>query len=142
VRILHLSFREYLLTTESEFHVDEQETHHKIALHCFRVMKNRLKRNICGLSSYGTQRDEIDSQTINHHLSEALQYSCRYWAHHLQQSRGCISDFPILPFLRTHFLHWLEALGLIGVVSEAVGMIDLLQALVAVSLFTFLANDE
>ncbi|PGG95247.1 hypothetical protein AJ79_10165 [Helicocarpus griseus UAMH5409] len=131
VRILHLSFREYLLTTETKFHVDEQETHHKIALHCLRVMNDRLKRNICGLSSYGTQRDNINSQTINHHLPAVLQYSCRYWVHHLQQSRHCISEFPILPFLKTHFLHWFEALCLMGIASEAVGMIETLQALVA-----------
>jgi hypothetical protein len=138
VRILHLSFREYLLTTESEFHVDEQETHRKIGLHCLRVMKVRLKRNICGLSSYGTEKGDINSQIVDQHLSADLQYSCRYWVHHLQQSRFGISEFPILPFLKTNFLHWLEALSWMGVLPEAVGMIDVLQAVVAVGLYTFL----
>ncbi|KAJ6176749.1 hypothetical protein N7485_003663 [Penicillium canescens] len=128
VRILHLSFRDYLLTTESKFHVDEQQTHQKIALHCLRIMKDCLKRNICDLSSYGTEKDDINSQTVDQHLSTDLQYSCRYWVHHLQQSRCGISEFPVLPFLTTNFLHWLEALSLMGVLSEAVGMMDMLQA--------------
>jgi hypothetical protein len=99
-------------------------------------MKDGLKQNICGLPSYGTEKVDIDSQTVDQHLSVDLQYSCRYWVHHLQQSRCCISEFPVLPFLETNFLHWLEALSLMGVLSEAVGMIDMLQA-VAVGLSTF-----
>ncbi|KAB8238710.1 WD40-repeat-containing domain protein [Aspergillus alliaceus] len=129
VRILHLSFREYLLTTENRFHVDEQVTHRKIGLHCLRVMSDGLRHNICGLPSYGTERDNISRQLMNQHLSAALQYSCRYWVHHLQQSKCCISEFPILHFLKTQFLHWLEALSLMGVLFEIVGMIDTLQAL-------------
>ncbi|KAL4756596.1 uncharacterized protein BDW70DRAFT_164328 [Aspergillus foveolatus] len=124
VRILHLSFREYLLTTKSKFYIDEQETHRKIGLHCLRIMKDRLKRNICDLSSYATEKDDINSQIIDQHLSTDLQYSCRYWVHHLQQSRCGISEFPVLPFLKTNFLHWLEALSLMGVLSEAVEMME------------------
>ncbi|KAL3469229.1 hypothetical protein BJX99DRAFT_268450 [Aspergillus californicus] len=131
VRILHLSFRDYLLTTESKFHVDEQQTHQKIALHCLRIMKDRLKYNICGLSSYGTQKVDISSQTIAQHLSADLQYSCQYWIYHVQQSEGHISEPEVFPFLENHFLHWLEALSLMGVISEAVGMIDMLQGAVS-----------
>ncbi|KAL6230308.1 hypothetical protein BDW75DRAFT_74574 [Aspergillus navahoensis] len=131
VRILHLSFRDFLVNTTSAFHVDERETHKKIALHCLRVMNSRLKRNICGLSDYGILRDDISSQTLVHDLPADLQYSCQYWVHHLKLSRCCISEFPILSFLTTHLLHWLEALSLIGVLSDAVGIMDMLQAIVA-----------
>jgi hypothetical protein len=137
IRILHKSFRDYLLATTSDFHVDEQETNHKIALHCLRVMKDDeygLKRNICGLSSYGTQKVDIDRQTVDQHLSAALQYSCRYWIYHLQQGKGHVLEREVLPFLEKHFLHWLEALSLMGIMSEAVGMIDMLQGAVSVSL--------
>ncbi|KAE8390287.1 hypothetical protein BDV23DRAFT_183579 [Aspergillus alliaceus] len=106
VRILHLSFRDYLLITDSPFHVHEQETHRTIALHCLRVMATELKHNICCLASYGTQRMDVDNQVINQHLSAELKYSCHYW----------------------HFLHWLEALSLIGSISEAVEIIDTLES--------------
>lgn len=131
VRILHLSFQDFLVNTTSVFHVDEAETHYKIALHCFRVMDDRLKRNICGLSSCGAQKVNIDSHTVDQHIPASLQYSCRYWVYHVQQSRCRPSEFPVLRFLKTNFLHWLEALSLIGVLYEAVGMIDTLQAAVA-----------
>ncbi|EED12693.1 WD-repeat protein, putative [Talaromyces stipitatus ATCC 10500] len=131
VRILHLSFRDFLISTTSTFHVDEKETHRKIVLHCFRVMGTGLKQNICSLSSYGIERADIKSQTVNQHLSTDLQYSCQYWVYHLQQSRGYVSEFPILPFLKTHLLHWFEVLSLMGILSEAVGNIDMLQAVVA-----------
>jgi hypothetical protein len=140
VRILHLLFQDFLVNTTSIFHVDEAGTHYKIASHCFHVMngcKHGLRRNICGLPSYGTQLKDVDRQTVDQHLSAALQYSCWYWVHHLQQSRRPIREFSVLlPFLRTNFLHWLEALSLMGVLSEAVRMIDMLQAAVAVSLST------
>jgi hypothetical protein len=134
IRILHLSFRDFLVSTTSTFHVDEKDTHRDIALHCLRVMNNGLKHNICGLPNYGIERDEIDRHTVSQHLSADLQYSCQYWTHHIQQSRCRSSEFSILLFLRTHFLHWLEALSLMGVLSEALGMIDILQAVVTVSL--------
>lgn len=141
VRILHLSFRDFLVNTTCTFHVDEHETHQKTVLHCLRVMNESLKRNICGLPSYGIERDEIDSHIVSQHLSADLQYSCRYWVYHLVQSRCRISEFPIFSFLRTHFLYWLETLSLMGILSEAVGMIDMLQAAVAVSLSTLVVNN-
>ncbi|KAF7136923.1 hypothetical protein CNMCM5793_006585 [Aspergillus hiratsukae] len=132
VRILHLSFRDYLLITESQFRVNEKETHGKIVSHCVRVMDTNLKHNICDLPSYGTQQKDINSQDVNQRLSAELQYSCSYWVHHLHQSKGCVPDFEVFSFLKRHFLHWLEALSLMGLMSEAVGMIDMLQAAVGV----------
>ncbi|KAF7169363.1 hypothetical protein CNMCM5623_002126 [Aspergillus felis] len=132
VRILHLSFRDYLLVTESRFRVNEKETHGKIVSHSLRVMDNILKHNICDLPSYGIQQKDINSQDVNRCLSAELQYSCSYWVYHLHQSQACIPGFKVFSFLKRHFLHWLEALSLMGVISEAVGMIDMLQAAVGV----------
>lgn len=140
VQLLHLSFQDYLLTTEEScFRVSPEKTHQKIALHCLHIMndsKHGLKRNICGLPSYGTYLDDIDRKTVDQHISAALQYSCQYWVYHLQQSGGHISECEVFPFLENHFLHWLEALSLMGIISEAVGMIDMLQQAVSVSLCT------
>jgi hypothetical protein len=137
-RILHLSFRDYLLTTESLFHICEKETHQKIALHCLRVMKTSLKHNICGLLSYGTQRDDIDSQAVNQNISKDLQYACQYWVYHLGHSEDRAVGPRVFDFLKEHFLHWLEALSLMGVISEAVAMIDALQSSNKVGVFNCL----
>ncbi|KAB8073063.1 hypothetical protein BDV29DRAFT_157974 [Aspergillus leporis] len=128
VRILHLSFRDYLLVTESPFHIHEQTTHGKISSHCLRVMDTRLKHNICNLTSYGTQREDNNPQIINEHLTTDLQYSCRYWVHHVKESNRYISESEILAFLKTQFLHWLEAMALMGSTSDVVEMINSLQS--------------
>ncbi|KAJ5930705.1 hypothetical protein N7466_006198 [Penicillium verhagenii] len=128
VRILHLSFREFLLHTDKEFRIDEKHTHRQIALHCLRIMDTRLRHNLCDLASYGLQYKDIDSQIIQQYLPADLQYSCNYWIHHLKESQGGIPESEILSFLHKRFLHWLEALALMGKVSEATGMIQILES--------------
>lgn len=134
VRILHLSFRDFLLDTKSEFRIDERETHRQIALNCVRVMETGLRRNICDLPGYATQLKDINSQVVEQSIPAHLNYSCLYWVHHLQQSPGGISDNDILSFLQKHLLHWLEALALMGEMSQAAGMINALETIVEVSI--------
>lgn len=135
VRILHLSFREFLLTTTSVFHVSEKESHRNIAIRCLRVMESGLKHNICGLPSYGTQRADIDAQSIETCLPAELQYSCRYWVYHYKQGNDQIYEKEMLLFLKGHFLHWLEAMSLMGLISEVANMINTLRSTTQVSLF-------
>jgi type II secretory pathway predicted ATPase ExeA len=137
VRILHLSFRDFLVNAKGHFHVDEGETHEKIVSHCLRVMDTKLKHNVCGLANYGTQRKDIEPHVINQHLTADLQYSCHYWVYHLKQSKGRITESEILCFLKKRFLHWLEVLALIGSISDALGMIDTLEFSAWVSVYGF-----
>jgi hypothetical protein len=97
-------------------------------------MDTRLKRNICDLANYGIQRQDIDPQIIKHHLPADLQYCCYYWVHHLKQSQGGIFGSEILVFLRKRFLHWLEAIALIGKLSEARELIETLESKTWVSI--------
>jgi hypothetical protein len=138
VRILHLSFRDFLLATRSDFQVKEGKTHTEITKHCLNVMRQNLKRNICSLQSYGIQRTDIGSQKIKQCLQPELQYSCRYWVYHLERSGALdtkedILEGDILLFLQQYFLYWLEAMSLIGMISETVEMIGKLQSVKQVS---------
>jgi hypothetical protein len=47
--------------------------------------------------------------------------------HHIEQCDSHISELEISKFLKKHLLHWLEAMSLMGIISEAVGVIDRLQ---------------
>ncbi|KAJ5147969.1 hypothetical protein N7526_001321 [Penicillium atrosanguineum] len=129
VRILHLSFRDFLITTRNSFYVDEEETHAAIASQCLLFMNEKLRRNICDLQSYGAQHADIDSQKIERCLQPELQYCCRYWVYHLEKSGARASETKVLEFIETHFLHWLEAMSLIGMISETVGIIDKLKSI-------------
>ncbi|CAI7586026.1 unnamed protein product [Penicillium glandicola] len=134
VRLLHLSLRDFLLAPEirkrTPFWVDEKDLQKKLTLRCLSVCRG-LRQNICGLPSDGSQRAMIDRRTIDRCLSVELQYSCRYWAHHLERSQdldAVVHDAFL--FFRKHFLHWVEAMSILGVVSEVVGILDRLQLVI------------
>jgi hypothetical protein len=132
VRLFHLSFRDFLLDPETSkkipFWVNQKDIQHLLATRCL-FLCHRLKRNICGLQDDATLRAEIDLQTVNQYLSPELQYSCRYWAHHLVQIKDLDSVFDeAYAFLQRHFLHWMEAMSILGLISEVFGTINLLQS--------------
>lgn len=140
VRHFHQSFRDFLLNTEpdeqTQFSIKEDAMNKTVGLHCIRVMEREnggLKRNICSLSSFGTLRTEIDLSAVQCNLPTELQYACRYWASHLQQGHVKLEGKDqIHQFLKKHFLHWLEAMGVMGVVTEAVGVVNTLLSIVTV----------
>lgn len=136
VRLFHLSFRDFLLDSDTRkktpLGINETEMHYMLAKQCLLMCQN-LRKNICGLPSEGTQRAEIDRQTVDAYFPPELQYACRYWAYHLLK---CMNLDNIMygallflkrHFLREHFLHWVEAMSLLGLTSEILGILDRLQ---------------
>lgn len=107
----------------------------KISLHCLNAMNVSLRHNLCSLLRYRTQKTDIQRQIIDQHLSAELQYSCRYWGYHLEQSKAQVWKIEeVLTLPKNHFLHWLEAFNLTGFIQETIGMIDALQSGIGVSL--------
>jgi hypothetical protein len=140
VRLLHPSLREFLLDPEKQgrnpFWVDGWERHDAIVTRCLELMSIHLGEDICHLEFLGKLRREIDIQIVDECLSADVRYACRYWVYHLEQGKRPIRDWDAVHmFLREHFLHWLEALSLTGMISESITMIGTLQSLVAVSHF-------
>ena len=140
VRLLHLSFRDFLLDTQkrgkSPFWVNEKKMHEKLASHCLQLLfsPKSLRQNMCNLIGPGILRSEVDDQIIGNALSPEIQYACRYWAHHLEQSGGRVCDGGLVHnFLKKYFLYWLEAMSLMGEASESIHIIDSLQLLTDVS---------
>ncbi|OJJ65577.1 hypothetical protein ASPBRDRAFT_201704 [Aspergillus brasiliensis CBS 101740] len=128
IRTLHLSFHDYLVNDRtkdeeatSQFWVDKRAKHELIASQCVTVMGRYLKKNICELPSYGTSRTEIHLDSIARYLPPALQYACRYWVYHLTRSPAPARILDkVLIFLKEHLLHWFEAMGILGMISEAI----------------------
>ena len=140
IRLHHPSFRDFLLSKrrcyDTYFWVDQTEMHLRTANRCLQLISdpNILKQDICGLHKPGILRTEIDSQIIDEHLPAEVKYACRYWVHHVQLSQIRIQDgHPVHDFLQKQFLYWLEALSLIGEVSESISMITSLQSCLEVS---------
>ncbi|KAK3333464.1 hypothetical protein B0T19DRAFT_354755 [Cercophora scortea] len=134
IRLFHLSFRDFLVDltkrATNDFWIDETKYHNTLVDRCVRLMHRHLKRDICGLQIPGKLRSEVRQQTIDTSLPPEVRYACQYWVYHLQESKGSIRDGdPVHNFLTRQLLHWLEALGLLGRISESIGMVDDLLAL-------------
>lgn len=139
VRILHLSFRDFLLDTQkrgkSPFWIDSTAIHKTLLSKCLQLLSGCLQENICSLQRPGMSRMEIESRTIDKCLPAEAQYACRYWVHHLQQSSYAIHDMDhVHVFLQQHLLHWLESLSILGKIAESISLITTLQSLVAVNI--------
>lgn len=137
VRLLHLSFRDFLLDNQTKeidesnrFWIDEQAVHQSLAIQCLNLMHRSLRRNIGNLPNEATQRIEIDVRSIDHYLPPKLQYACRYWIHHLVHIQGPSNGLvKAISFLEKHLLHWLEAMSLLGILSEVVESITTLKSI-------------
>lgn len=133
IRLLHPSFRDFLLDHERcqdhNFQVNAETTHGFLARQCLdRLLL--LEADMCGLGHLGISQSEIDPQHVSQHITPELQYACLYWVRHLEGSVSRSAEAKVVAFLEMHFLHWLEALSLIGKIGEAVQIITHLKALI------------
>jgi hypothetical protein len=142
IRVLHLSFHDYLVDerrkskeSTSRFWVNEKEKHELITRQCLTIMGRCLRKNLCELPSYGTSQTEINPASKARFLPPALQYACRYWVYHLNRSSAPARSLnQVLLFLKEHFLHWLESLSILGLMSESLTAVDTLLKLTKVNL--------
>jgi NACHT domain len=134
VRIFHLSFRDYFLDVHREdkrFCIAEREVHGSLLDRCLKIMSTTLKMDICDKRQVDYLPNSDDQALINKCLPEHVQYACRYWVRHFEQSED-LQHESVLSFLQDHFLHWLEALSLLGRTSDGVLMITALHNMPAV----------
>lgn len=137
VRLFHLSFRDYLTSHDrcgnDDFYVDAKGRHEMLTHRCLQLMAD-LKEDICDLKNPGVLVTEVNPTTIAEHLSPEIQYACRYLTYHAQRSGTKIcDDDEVHNFLQNHFLHWLEALSLMGRLADAIGFVEILKSIVLVS---------
>ncbi|KAF3146798.1 hypothetical protein TWF569_006261 [Orbilia oligospora] len=158
IRLLHLSFKEFLVDPEKKskiatekdkangnwgsnkanndfwFWIDERKIHRMLAYRSLDVLSAYLKENICSLDYPGMFREEVEVSRIDTNIPGCLRYACSYWIHHLKcgfEDLGLRNEDAdrIYAFLCKHFLHWLEALSLVGRMTESVLLIETLSQL-------------
>jgi hypothetical protein len=143
VRLLHLSFRDYLVTEKSEFQVDEIVIHRNLARHCLRLMRGALRENICGISFPGMRRSAVGGAQIEECIPPELQYACMYWAHHhMKVDFEPADSHEVYDFLTIYFLYWVETLSLMGRSGESLDSIRSLMEWLEASLFYNLKCDH
>ncbi|EHK48808.1 hypothetical protein TRIATDRAFT_10225, partial [Trichoderma atroviride IMI 206040] len=120
IYFIHQSAKEYLASDVSSqsfiFPERTDKVHYSIISNSLDAMSQILRENIYKLEHPGILIDDVCPPKDN--PLDPILYSCVNWVAHLceidDQSHldGLIDKEKILGFLKTHFLHWLEALSL------------------------------
>lgn len=129
VRLLHLSFRDFLLDEDqcdqADLRIDKQHTHGELVDCCLKIASAALKRDICDIKEPGVRRHDLKIQAVTASLPTAVSYACRYWVAHLDASgRKVVDTDNVSSFLRERFLFWIEALSWLGEIYTAKSLID------------------
>ena len=123
----HKSFPDFIVDPlrcpDTRFHISPGTCHLNLALHCLKLMNNKLEWNPLSLLSYTLNLEVQDLKSrVDNHISAALQYACKSWSNHLAEVKEDITDIiPVLrTFLQEGFLRWLEVLSLTEATRDAV----------------------
>jgi NACHT domain len=131
IYFVHQSAKDYLSKNADAqiFPTGRGQVHHRVLSQSLQAMSKALRRDIYNLREPGTLVENVGS--IDPDPLAPLRYSCVYWVEHLcemdsglQYQHELHDSRVICMFLREHFLHWLEALSLIGKVSEGCRMVE------------------
>ena len=124
IQPFHKSFPDFLTDANrcggKWFFVDPKVHHVEVLLSCLRLMKERLKRNICNLDDHVALHEVNDLSTKKKdHIGDALEYACQFWTKHLMEIPGGNSHIKeienaINEFFTTSLLYWIEVLVLTG----------------------------
>ena len=140
VYLVHQSAMDYLSSNASAkvFPLGKADVHYRLFSRSLQVMTETLHRDMYSLRDPGIPIDQV-TQPEPDPLAQA-RYSCVYWVDHLYDSdrgddlqHGGIVDM----FLRRKYLYWLEALSLLGNMSEGALSILKLDGLLLVSINDF-----
>jgi len=113
------------------------ESHKLLALKCLKQMNQSLKYNICEIPEELTlsRRGRTNSPENVGKISEALKYSCLYWAAHLAEVRvfDTVLIDALRAFLHEHLLHWMECLSTLGELQTGLKSLGSMVTVLSVS---------
>ncbi|CAG8626505.1 unnamed protein product, partial [Penicillium salamii] len=134
---VHQSAKEFLLreTQNGIFPRGIDTEHHMIFSRSLQGMLKTLRRDIFQIKFPGFPIEKVIPPSPN--PLAAAEYACVYWVDHLHhsrcQNRNNMSDDEIAcvgDFLQTKYLHWLEALSVLGCLSQGIAAMLKLEGLV------------
>ena len=134
IRVFHKSFPDFLTDRmrckDNRFFVDPSIHHEAILFSCLDLMKDRLKKNICGLDDYALLSQVEDLSTRREtYIGGSLEYACRFWTRHLASTPGNGPHVErvqeaIDEFFTKRLLCWIEVLSIAGYLGVAVQAIN------------------
>ena len=137
IYFIHQSAKDYFVSGDGRtiLPFNEVNEHSKIIRRSLAIMPHYLRKDMCDLEKRGDIA-EIPLIDRNDGPLVPIKYMCHYWVKHLisyndsgtaRDDRILCDDEEIHKFLQKHFLHWIEALALLGQLAEGVLMIKDLE---------------
>ena len=133
IRLLHPSFHDFLLDEmrcgDKRLLVQETLVHSNLVTSCLGAISAGLSRNLCHLPTPGSPPQDVPREIMHKALPKHMQYACQYWVDHLAGTKSDAGARVLHHSEETHrffqkdFLHWLEAMSLMGKMSQGVRMI-------------------
>jgi hypothetical protein len=127
LRLSHVGFRDFLLNRkrcrDDRFALDPVIDHDRLFGNCMKALETALHHDICGLRHPCASTVRLDIANIERALPPWVQYACKSWTPHMILGGDANFVEAVHIFLRSHLLHWLEAMSLIGQVPEAARML-------------------
>ena len=144
IYFIHQSAKDYFASGDGRriLSLDELEEHGKIVHRSLDIMSHLLHKDMYGLEKQGTIAKIGPNNGIYGSLIQ-IEYMCHYWVRHLtcytgsggvQENQTLLDNGEVHKFLQNHFLHWIEALALIGQLAEGILMIRDLESKINVSI--------
>ncbi|KAJ5634313.1 hypothetical protein N7528_002155 [Penicillium herquei] len=107
------------ISGDEEFLISPKEVHESLLKDCLDTLSFTLKQNICSFSDGATLVSGIKPSQLEKQVPHHAQYACLHWIGHLQgAAKNPVDGDEVFNFLTTHLLHWIEALCLMGKLSE------------------------
>lgn len=134
IHLVHQSAKDFLLSQASNaiFPSGIEDVHYGIFSRSLQVMSETLGRDVYKLDAPGFPIDQVKQPDPD--PLAAARYSCVYWIDHLVDSSGSKNENQDLKgggevdgFLRKNYLFWLEALSLLGRLSDGVASMTKLE---------------
>ena len=129
---LHASFTDFLCDPkrcdDPQWHIDTTSHHNDLASFCFRVMRQDLKFNICGIETSHRRHVEIEGiqERIDQAITCVLMYASQYWADHLELGSSAPDSSlmdGVMDFMIYRHLYWIEVFSLKNQMSRIFGIL-------------------
>jgi hypothetical protein len=143
IYFVHQSAKDYLLTLafDTIFPSGEGGAHYVIFSRSLQAMSQTLEKDIYKLHLPGISINSV--QVPDPDPLAPLRYPCVYWERHFQEAyrssvlyQSDLTDSGVVyQFFQNYFLYWLEAVSLIGKVSEGILTITSLESSISVSCY-------